>query len=165
MTAREERKELTGELYTDAVPPDAHPRVSELYRYWRDIHPPGGSLPGRQHLDPTAIPTLLPFVWLADVQRVPLRFRYRLLGTEHRHVFGRDYTGWWLDDVHAGFYTAPAYHQYVDAVEQGRVGYRRGHTLVMLPEDYRSIERLMLPLARDGKTVDMLLSISLYQRR
>ena len=35
----------------------------------------------------------------------------------------------------------------------------------MLPEDYRSIERLMLPLARDGETVDMLLAISLYQRR
>jgi hypothetical protein len=157
--------ELPGELYADAPPESADPRVRELHRYWQQVHPPEGGLPGRQHIDPTAIPALLPFVWLADVFRAPLRFRYRLLGTEHRHVFGRDYTGWWLDEVHAGFNEAPAYHQYVAAAEHGRVGYRRGHTLVMLPTDYRSIERLMLPLARDGKTVDMLLAISLYQRR
>ena len=162
MTSREE---IPGELFADAPPPAADARVRQLHRYWREIHPPGGGLPGRQHLDPTDIPALLPFVWLADVQRAPLRFRYRLLGTEHRQVFGRDYTGWWLDEVHAGFDTAPAYHQYLAAVEQGRVAYRRGHTLIMLPEDYRSIERLMLPLARDGETVDMLLAISLYQRR
>jgi hypothetical protein len=63
------------------------------------------------------------------------------------------------------FTTSPAYRQYLAAVEQGRVGYRRGHTLIMLPKEYRSIERLLLPLARDGKAVDMLLAISLYQRR
>lgn len=159
------REEEPGEQCTDALPPSADARVLELYHYWRNIHPAGGGLPGRQHVDPLAIPGLLPFVWLADVQRAPLRFRYRLLGTEHAHVFGRDYTGCWLDEVHVGFDTAPAYHQYVEAAERGRVVYRRGHTLVMLPKDYRSIERLLLPLARDGRTVDMLLAISLYKRR
>jgi len=139
--------------------------MRQLHGYWLGIHPAAGVLPGRQHLDPSAISMLLPFVWLADVQREPLRFRYRLLGTEHARVFGRDYTGWWLDETHANFTASPGYHQYLAAVEERRAGYRRGHTLVMLPKDYRSIERLLLPLARDGEEVDMLLAISLYQRR
>jgi hypothetical protein len=160
------RDEVRAEEFADAPPPSADARVHQLFRYWQDIHPAGGGLPGRAQIDPTAIPGLLPFVWLADVQRAPLlRFRYRLLGTEHAHVFGRDYTGHWLDETHVNFTTSPAYRQYLAAVEQGRVGYRRGHTLIMLPKEYRSIERLLLPLARDGKAVDMLLAISLYQRR
>jgi hypothetical protein len=32
------------------------------------------------------------------------------------------------------------------------------------PKDYRSIERLILPLARDGERVDMLLAVSIYLR-
>ncbi len=149
----------------DLPPPSADARVQQLYRYWLDIHPAGGALPGRRHLDPTAIPSLLPFLWLADVERAPLRFRYRLLGTAHAHVFGRDYTGCWLDETHENFARSPAYEQYLAAVEHGRAGYRRGHTLIMLPKEYRSIERLLLPLAQDGHQVDMLLAISLYQRR
>jgi hypothetical protein len=34
----------------------------------------------------------------------------------------------------------------------------------VLPEDYRWIERVILPLARDGKAVDMLLAISIYHK-
>jgi hypothetical protein len=157
--------DFAAEEFANVPPPTADARVRQLHAYWEGIHPAGGGLPGRQHVDPIAIPGLLPFVWLADVHRAPLRFRYRLLGTEHAQVFGRDYTGHWLDETHANFDASAGYHQYVAAVEHGRVGYRRGHTLIMLPKNYRSIERLLLPLARDGKAVDMLMAISLYQRR
>jgi hypothetical protein len=153
------------EELAEVPPSNADGRVLQLFGYWKAIHPPDGGLPGRQRLDPAAISALLPFVWLADIQREPLRFRYRLLGTEHARVFGRDYTGHWLDETHVNFYASPGYPQYVAAAEQGRAGYRRGHSLAMLPMDYRSIERLLLPLAQDGKAVDMLLAISLYQRR
>lgn len=155
----------SGEELATAPPPSADPRLRRLFLHWQAIHPGEGVLPGRQHIDPAAIPELLPFVWLADVYRDPLRFRYRLLGTEHAHVFGRDYTGSWLDEVHVNFAGSPAYPQYVAVVEEGRPAYRRGHTLIMLPKEYRSIERLLLPLARDGRRVDMLIAISLYQRR
>ncbi len=32
-----------------------HARLLQIYRYWLSIHPPHG-LPGRRHVDPTAIP-------------------------------------------------------------------------------------------------------------
>jgi hypothetical protein len=150
----------------EAPPPTADKRIAQLHAHWLGLHPEPGVLPGRQHFDPAAVPRLLPFIWLGDVQRTPLRFRYRLLGTEHLLVFGRDYTGAWLDEVHPGFANSPAYPQYLAAVEEGRVGYRRGHTLraPSLPRRYRGIERLLLPLARDGRTTDMLLAISIYHR-
>jgi hypothetical protein len=154
---------MDDEVFATEPPPAADARVLLLYRYWRGIHPAGGGLPGRQHLDPTDLPTaLLPFLWLADVLRAPLRFRYRLLGTEQVRVLGRDFTGCWIDEAHPNFLGSVAYAQFVAAAEHGEAGYRRGHTLIILPADYRSMERLILPLARDGKAVDMLLAISIY---
>lgn len=150
----------------EAPPATADKRIQQLHAHWLGLHPGPGVLPGRQHVDPAALPRLLPFLWLGDVQRVPLRFRYRLLGTEHLRVFGRDYTGHWLDQVHPGFEASRGYAHYVAAVAEGRTGYRRGHTILgpALPQRYRGIERLLLPLARDGGTVDMLLAISIYHR-
>jgi hypothetical protein len=145
--------------------PTADARVRQLYEHWLGLHPGPGILPGRQHFDPVALPvSLLPFLWLADVERAPLRFRYRLFGTEHVRVFGRDYTGHWIDEAHPDCVGSAAYSQFIVAAERGEVGYRCGKTLILLPKDYRSMERLMLPLARDGRAVDMLLAISVYHR-
>jgi PAS domain len=143
----------------------ADARVGQLYEHWLGLRPGPGVLPGRQHLDPVSLPvSLLPFLWLADVERTPLRFRYRLLGTEHVRVLGRDYTGHWIDEAHPNFVRSAAYGQFVAAAARGEVGYRCGNTLIILPKDYRSMERLILPLARDGREVDMLLAISVYHR-
>src|SRR5260370_4780571 len=57
-----------------------HPRIKRLYEYCKAIHPPLG-LPGRQEFDPSAVPDLLPSLWMLDVQRQPFRLRYLLLGT------------------------------------------------------------------------------------
>lgn len=153
------------EEFHELPPPNADERVRQLCQYWRECHPPQGGLPGRQHIDPITMPKgALPFVWLADVHRSPLRFRYRLLGTEQVRVLGRDLTGQWIDEAHPGFLGSAASAQFIAAAERGETGYRRGHTLIILPKDYRSMERVVLPLARDGKTVDMLLAISVFHK-
>ena len=153
------------EIFAELPPPTADARVRQLYQHWLGLHPAGGGLPGRQHLDPTTLPLpVLPFLWLADVQQVPLRFKYRLLGTEQVRILGRDYTGHWIDEAHPNFLGSAAYAQFITAAERGAVGYRNGHTMIILPKDYRSMERLILPLARDGRTVDMLLAISVYHK-
>src|SRR3546814_18827524 len=66
------------------LPEDAAPKIKALLAYWQSIHPAGGGLPGRRHLDPVDIPELLPNIWMIDVKRGPLRFRFRLVGTEIR---------------------------------------------------------------------------------
>src|SRR3546814_10213652 len=59
-----------------------HPRVRRIVEHWASMGPPG-RLPGRPHLDPLHIPSLLSNMWLLDVEREPrLRLRYRLIRSE-----------------------------------------------------------------------------------
>jgi hypothetical protein len=155
---------MSAEYYSEQPPESADPRVRQLYAYWLGIHPEGGGLPGRQHVDATAIPNLLPHLWLVDIETEPLRFRYRLFGTEHVNVIGSDLTGRWIDEAHPSFLSSTAYPQFVAAAECGVSGYRSGPTNIILPKEYLTMERLILPLARDGKRVDMLLAISVYHK-
>jgi PAS domain len=144
------------------IPEDCDPRIRRLYEYWQGARPGAGRLPGRQHIDPAAIRDLLPWLWMVDVERDPLRFRYRLLGTEQVHAMERDLTGRLLDEAHPSFVGSSSYPHYVAAAERGEIGYRRGPPTFHVSKDYIAIERLLLPLARDGATVDMLLAITLY---
>jgi hypothetical protein len=153
------------DYYSSLPPPKADRRVRELYGYWRAIHPPGGGLPGRQHLDPVDIPSLLTWIWLIDVVRAPLRFRHRLIGTEHVRVMERDVTGQWLDVVYPRFQTSPAYQQFIACAERGETQYRSGLPLFHQPRELLSMERLLLPLARDGSEVNMILAITVYHSR
>ncbi len=161
----ERENESEPEVYASALPDGADERVSRLHRYWLSIHPQGGGLPGRQHFDPIDVPLLLPWIWLVDIQRSPLRFRQRLTGTEQVRVMERDVTGMWLDEAHPKFLSSPAYPQFVRCAQDGALQYRRGPPLFHLSKEYLSVERLLLPLAHDGSSVDMMLAITVYHRR
>jgi len=145
-----------------AIPADCDPRIATVFRYWQRRQPASGVLPGRQHVWPADLSDLLRHVWLCDVQREPLRFRYRLLGTMIAHVVGRDQTGEWLDEVHENFTASAAYADFVSAIETGAGVYYKGRPLFHLDKDYVGMERLLLPLARNGRDVDMILGITLY---
>jgi hypothetical protein len=138
------------------TPQTWHPTVRQAYEYWLSIRPTSG-LPGRQHVDPSAIPTVLPHLFIVDVSRDPLRFRYRLVGTAYVELMGRDLTGAYYDEVHPGF-TGEILRQYTDAVELRRPAYRKGRAMYV-NEDRRwpVVERVIAPLASNGVDVNMIL--------
>jgi hypothetical protein len=146
----------------EAALPPCDERIVDLYRYWLSIHPARGVLPGRQHLDPVAVPKLLPWLWLIEFERNPLRFRYRLMGTEQVVAIGRDGTGKWLDEVHPGFAASSAYPQFVAAVERGESGFHKGAAINARERSWMSVERLVLPMAKNGRDVDLLLGMSVF---
>jgi hypothetical protein len=147
---------------SDQGPPaDCDARIARLYAYWRSLRPASGGLPGRQHLDPGAIAGLLPWVWMVDVRHAPLRFKHRLVGTEQVAVMEADYTGRWLDEAHPDFLLSSAYPQFVAAAEEAAVRYEAGPALFP-SKGHRLVERLLLPMARDGRHVDMLLAMTIY---
>lgn len=148
-----------------AIPSDCDSRLRRLYEYWVSIRPGEGILPGRQHVDPAALPDLLPWLWMVDVQREPLRFRYRLLGTEQVKAMEANFTGRWIDEAHPKFLGSIAYPQYVAAAERAEIGYIKGAPSFHSAKTHAQIERLLLPLARNGRDVDMLLAITVYHRR
>src|SRR5262249_24729486 len=118
------------------VPADAQPKLRRLLDYWAAAHPPGGGLPGRQHIEPADIPDLLPWLWILAVEREPLRFKYRLLGTEQVTAMGINPVGRYLDEVHPQFATHHHYRDYVACVEEGVPAYRRGAPEYHLQKDY-----------------------------
>src|SRR3546814_18267061 len=123
------------------LPEDAAPKIKALLAYWQSIHPAGGGLPGRRHLDPIDIPELLPNIWMIDVKRGPLRFRFRLVGTEIVKFTGRDATGCWLDEIYPGYAERDAFAFHSPVPRGGKPGYRKGgglphprrHTLQAAP--------------------------------
>src|SRR5512135_2054733 len=108
---------------------DWHPLVRRLYDYWQSIKPPG-RLPGRQDLVPEDIAPLWSRAWMLDVFRAPLRYRYRLCGTETVRSLGREVTGEWLDEVHPALIANPqSRERFRFMAETGCPTWRRGPPL------------------------------------
>jgi hypothetical protein len=99
---------------------------------------------------------------MMDVHRDPLRFRYRLLGTEQVTAMGRDFTGRWLDEAHEQFLSSVSHAQYVTSVESGGIGYLKGSPPYHVTRDFVQVERILVPLARNGRDVDILLALTIY---
>jgi hypothetical protein len=141
-----------------------HPRVRKLFEYWRSLHRASGRLPGRAAFDPLAIPALLPYLTLIDVVGRPPRFRYRLIGTRMVDALNGDFTGQWLDEVHArpdG--SKPVFPSYTAVAMEGRPDWRRGppHFAGFI-DRCTELERVFLPLASDGETVDIIITINVF---
>ena len=133
--------------------------VKALVKYWRSIHPAVG-LPGRQHFNPIDIRPLLPNVWLLDVHRKPLRFRFRVIGTSITSFAGRDSTGDWLDELYDSFETGPGYELLQQAVEKRRPAWQHSKSMSRPDKTWVVLEKVYLPLAADGEQVDMVLGLT-----
>jgi hypothetical protein len=143
-------------------PPAANARIVAIYEYWRRIAPGTGVLPGRQHLDPVDIPTLLPNLWLVDVVGEPRRFRARLIGTTLQRSGIPLKPGVYVEDP-----IAPALREIVLAdfrfvAETRQPVWFRGAPRAAHDTAIFDIERIFLPLAADGTTVDMLLNLTVF---
>jgi hypothetical protein len=137
-----------------------HPPVRCFYDYWLSVAPPG-RLPGRQHIVPEDIVSLLPRLWMCDVFRNPLRLRYRLVGTEIVRSVQRELTGHWLDEAQPESVSNPTLrNRYRFIVETGRPTWRRGPTLWSRDPQHRTVENCLVPLATDGETVDKILAMT-----
>jgi hypothetical protein len=137
-------------------------RLQRLERYWRERHPASG-LPGRQHIDPLEMgSTLLPYLFLLDVEGPPLRFRYRLVGTHMVKGIGRDPTGQLMETAFPDFMFGSSYPDYVACVRNRAAIRRKGAPTSVQTRNYIVIDRLLLPLAGDGATVDRILGASIY---
>jgi len=140
---------------------DCHDKIREMFAYWQSIHPADG-LPGRQHFDPIDIPRLLPNLRLVDVEGRPPRFKTRLMGTVLLDFFGVEHTGHYFDDMYPKFSRSRTYQDLFDVAVNGRPNWRRGVPGLVYEKDFVTVERVFLPLAEDGSTVDMIVTCILF---
>ncbi len=133
------------------------PAFREFYDHWRRAAPPG-LLPGRQHIDPVArIPWLVANLALFEV--VPtgggLRFRVSQTGELMVNVTGSDPTGRFVDEL-----IKPEFQARVNAalaqVVSERIAHYWENQMWTHQNDFIRMRRLALPLASDGRNVDMI---------
>jgi hypothetical protein len=136
------------------------PRFRAFFDYWLSRAPPDG-LPGRQHIDPLEMKRFLPYILLFDVLREAgrYRFRYRLIGTHVIELHGYSRVGDFVEDyAHPSHYDRMFYPEMVSVIEQHRPHFAVRRSPVNR-ENFTGYHRLKLPLAADGKTVDMIIGL------
>lgn len=132
------------------------PVVLKGFAYWRRIAA-GRQMPARKDFDPLDIPALLPHVMLKDVQREPLDFRYRVVGSTVRLHSSADYTGQCMSQIE---------HQGPHSIVWRSCSWvaENAAPLLLRPpyagpqKDFLAVEAAILPLGESaGRTVNKLL--------
>ncbi len=136
------------------------PCLRQLYAYWESRRQ-GREFPARRDLDPLEFRFALGHVVLIDVLRDPLRFRFRLHGSELSLRAGYDMTGKLVDEL--------------PNATNRRILLERCHALLDLRHPTRIVderrlgnrlfgyEAVWLPLAADGRAIDMLMGGIVYR--
>jgi hypothetical protein len=136
------------------------PLLASLLAYWREKCA-GRAMPARADIDPTdrALRPHLGYIVLTDVLRPPVRFRFRLIGSELTRLVGRDSTGRYMDELYAP-------EDYTNATEAYSWVVRHRAPLRILGDlrhanrDWLKMESLDLPISNDQAEVDMILTRS-----
>jgi hypothetical protein len=147
----------------------ADARLATVYAYWSARRPraPGGRplLPARSNIEPLELHQVWPQLLLADVLGAAQRVRYRLVGTEIVARWGSDDTGRYLDEMPASRSTDLSRKLYGIALSRRTALYSETN---LRPDDGIGLSllcRLILPLASDGTTVDMVLAGQVQTRK
>ena len=136
-----------------------------LLGYWEKLYQERGRLPGRSQFNPSKVRSNLRGIWLVDCLRPtsgncrnghPL-FRCRLYAAGLVDLFGTDLTGLMLHEADCGFADSATEHDFMAIMSDKRPRFWRGAVAMTMPTSPHAVEVLMLPLAEDGNTVDMLL--------
>ncbi|HEX6980222.1 MAG TPA: PAS domain-containing protein [Alphaproteobacteria bacterium] len=131
------------------------PRLRELYDYWHRVRG-ARDVPLRSDIDPLDMRGVLGHVVLFDVERDPIRFRYRLVGTELARVRGVDLTGRYIDEVSIFSAHDAIIRFYTRVVTEPCIGLQRGPD-TLFDARVGCMFRLSLPMSSDGRAIDMIL--------
>ncbi len=141
------------------------PKIDKFLAYWRSKCR-NGLLPGHGDIDPVEVPDLLSALSIVEVvgDGDSDRFRFRLFGTDHVEHNGKDFTGSFMDEIFEPEDAEAIAETYRHIVATGKPHFWRSH--VRLPgREFLRYRRLMLPLAADGKSVDMLIGIFDFEKK
>lgn len=141
---------------------EAFPDVTAFHHIW-DSARNGRFAPRWQDLDFLAFPPhMLPLMYLVDVERNPLSFRYRFIGTKVCEFEGADYTGKYACDLEPRKLGLAAHRAFATFIENPQptffmmLGDERGET----PHMFRVYGGIRVALSNDGEQVDQILALA-----
>lgn len=134
-----------------------------LFNYWRDSWRDGAP-PRRTDIDPVALKSILPYLFLGDIEPDPFRVYFRLIGTAVVDFSRQDFTGKYLDEL--------GYDKRDSIDWDGCYRYvHRQHTSVIGINEPRltdgnrtSFEFAILPLSRGADPAGSFVAIAAYDQ-
>lgn len=87
-----------------------------------------------------------------------------MIGTGVVRFRGCDSTGEWLDECYPGFKASACCNNFLKLLATGRRVWRRGPPSLAHQKEFHDVERAYLPLARDGKQIDMFMALYVFYR-
>jgi hypothetical protein len=136
------------------------PLLQRLHQDWESRRR-GRRMPARADFDPVDLKYVLGYLSLIDVQRDPLRFRFRIHASNVAGRVGFDLTGKDVDAIADVHYRKLVSAHYIAVVEQRRpvVEFR---DRVVTDNVCLHCEILALPLGNDGETVDRIMTCMVW---
>jgi hypothetical protein len=130
--------------------------LQRLYADW-NCRRRGREFPARRDFDPCDMAYILGCLNLVDRLREPLRFRYRIFGTEIARRLGIEMTGRLVDDYPMAEHRVHVQHRYAETIAARRPTVVQDDRW-MLDKRLHHYELLVLPMSSDGTEIDMLMA-------
>lgn len=141
--------------------PTADPELNQVYQYWATCRS-DGLLPKRKDIDVLQLKPVLGHTHLVDVSaQDPADYRYRLYGSKVRLNRFSNYTNTRLGDLPSVTYRNALIDDYSAVAWSGTPLYQ--NVVARVQSVRYSYSRLLLPLAEDGRRVNMLM-VSTHDR-
>lgn len=145
----------------EVVPAVAVLGLAKMLRYWRERWREG-RLPARSDIDPVDFAPLLPDIAILDVLDDGM-FRFRLAGETFNARYGQ-LKGKRLDQVLRGEILERTLHEHRLCVERAAPVFIRNTELTRsIDGDFQVFQRLLLPLADDGVSVDAVFVLNHFE--
>ncbi|MGH6981022.1 MAG: PAS domain-containing protein [Stellaceae bacterium] len=134
-----------------------NPPLTDAYEAWLRLRR-GTPCPKRGDFDPLLFRSVLGMMSLLEIFRDPMRFRYRIHGTETARWLGYDLTGKYIDEGANKIWVEMA-HDHLGQVANSGLPALERHFNTLVGHRNLNVEALVLPLSTDGYRPDFLISI------
>ena len=135
-------------------------RLRLLLAHWLKIRK-GRLIPPRAELDPVALKPVLPFLWICDYDREAGTLRYRLAGEAINAVYGGNLRGISMETMFSPETRPDVMARMLGVVQDGAVFHAIGDIYSTRMRTGAG-ERLILPLASDGRLPDAMVGATVY---
>lgn len=137
------------------------PRLREAVALWQGKVAAAGRLPDRSAFTTREFMRFEGNISLIDVERDPLRFRFRLIGSAVTERLSHDHTGQYVDAAYLPAYYDAAVAGYQYCLSEKRPIRSFGY---MAPAgmDFLAFESVDIPLSADGQEVTMIVKCSAF---
>jgi len=117
----------------------------------------GREFPSRADFDPLDLIYIMGNLSLLDVSYNPLRFHYRIHGSNLSQRMGKDMTNKSVDEISAPKHAQQVRKQLTGVIENRAPASYSGESEYQAVYVPRDVELLLLPLAADGTAIDMIM--------